>query len=155
MPFFNYALGNTEDILSFYMTNENLLCTGNSLYREASRHYTDDKVIIEKVRVRKLDNVIDENPSLSYYNILKLDTQGSELDILRGATKCLPQFDYVILETSLVNYNVGAPLQGPVIDFMTDAGFKLLGVVEQHRYASGEVFQEDLIFEQIKSTSRI
>ena len=54
-----------------------------------------------------------------------MDTQGSELDILRGAIECLKHCKYLILELQEVEYNQGAPLAPYVIEFSKNIGYML------------------------------
>jgi len=55
--------------------------------------------------------------------LLKVDVQGFELEVLRGAEKLLPNVEVVILEVSLLEYNQGSPLWSEVVAFMRARGF--------------------------------
>src|SRR5689334_11430180 len=72
--------------------------------------------------MRTLDRLIGSN-RLEPPFLLKLDVQGFELEILKGASEVLPRSEVVVLETSLLEYNKGAPLFDDVIGFMKAAGF--------------------------------
>ncbi|WP_329641362.1 FkbM family methyltransferase [Gaiella sp.] len=56
---------------------------------------------------------------------LKLDTQGSELDILQGATDVLRDVRHVEAEVAFNEIGEGAPLFGAVDAFLRDNGFAL------------------------------
>ena len=78
---------------------------------------------------------------------LKLDVQGYELVTLRGGTESLPRLFGVQAELSLVPLYEGAPLWLEVIEFMTDRGFRVVGL--EPGYAdpkTGEMLQADGIF---------
>ena len=84
-----------------------------------------------------------------------MDTQGSELDILKGGLKTINKAKYIIIETSIKEYNIGAPLEKEIIDFMSENNFKEFIVLEEHTWPTtdgpfkfGEVFQRDLMFIQ-------
>jgi hypothetical protein len=59
-------------------------------------------------------------------DFLKLDTQGSELAILRGAKDALRRIGLVEVEVEFVEFYENQPLFGDVVQFMTNEGFELL-----------------------------
>jgi FkbM family methyltransferase len=104
--------------------------TGNSYYREnvefspmAEQIFTDSHKI-RKTSVT-LDTVVNKR-KFPKPDLIKMDVQGSELDILRGAQETLKTCQHLILELQLVQYNIGAPLRGEVIEFLEKLGFYLL-----------------------------
>ena len=68
---------------------------GSSVYNELSQHNRKIK-IIESTTLKK---EINEHNILSKNNLLKLDVQGSELDILKGLKEKINIFEAIILET--------------------------------------------------------
>ena len=56
---------------------------------------------------------------------IKLDTQGSELEILRGATEVLRDVRYIEVEVAFNEISEGAPLFGEVDGFLRRSGFAL------------------------------
>lgn len=138
-----------NDEVIFYMTTENILCTGNSLYLEKTKHYSEDKLIKEKRLTKTLDNIFKDIE----FDLIKIDTQGSELDILKGGLNILNKTKYIVIETSVKEYNIGAPLENVVIEFMKINGFDNFVIMEEHTWPSnegpfnfGDVFQRDLMF---------
>ncbi len=65
--------------------------------------------------------------------LMKLDVQGYEDRVLRGATKLLPKIAAVILEVCFVELYHGQPLFCDLNSRMQDAGFALQGIVEESR----------------------
>ena len=59
---------------------------------------------------------------------LKLDVQGFELEILRGAEQVLQNTEAALLEVSLLEYNQGAPLFAEVVAFMAARHFVVYDV---------------------------
>jgi hypothetical protein len=59
--------------------------------------------------------------------MIKMDVQGAELDVLKGAEETLKTAKHVILELQRVEYNKGAPLKDTVIEYMDSLGFDCLG----------------------------
>ena len=61
-------------------------------------------------------------------DLLKIDVQGAEYDVLRGAIETLKSVKHVILELQVIEYNKGAPLRDFVIEYMDQQGFDCLGM---------------------------
>lgn len=98
---------------SYYHENEEL--ASNQPPRE-SRKYT----------TRTLDSIVKEK-GLPLPDLIKMDVQGAELDIIKGASECLKTCKDLILELQKVEYNKGAPLKEEVISYLEEIGFKLVG----------------------------
>lgn len=65
--------------------------------------------------------------------LMKLDVQGFELEVLRGGARTLGMAEVVILETSVLPYNEGAPAFEDVVAFMRGAGFSVSDFCGQFR----------------------
>jgi FkbM family methyltransferase len=87
--------------------------------------------------------------------LLKLDAQGFELEILRGAPDTLARAEVVILEASLIPYNQGAPLIAEVIAFMQERGFIAYDIYGGHRRETDyALYQTDIAFTRPDSALR-
>jgi hypothetical protein len=85
--------------------------------------------------------------------VLKIDVQGAELDVLKGAVNVLTQCELVILETMLIDQYIGAPIFHDYIIFMKDRGFVLFDVIGVgFTPAAGIMGYLDLVF--VQETSR-
>ncbi len=80
--------------------------------------------IVKEVAVRRLDDWCAEQ-GIGHIDFLKVDTEGHDLDVLKGATGILPQVDFVQVEVSMNRYNRFHVPFFDVFDFMSDAGFHL------------------------------
>ena len=91
--------------------------TGDSLYKEISSFRDQYNSI--SVRTTTID-LLHEKNIVPLPDYLKIDTQGTELDILKGATNMFkvkkPLF--IELELSLIQYNDNAPSIKELMDFM-------------------------------------
>lgn len=125
-----YHLGVLTDIdnkvVSFYKDPMNL--GGNSYYKENTPYYNESHVVTEIGLT--LDTIVKQN-NWPLPDLIKLDVQGAEVDILKGATICLSTCKDVILEAQTEDYNIGAPKQAAVIDFMKSIGFTLVSSFSQ------------------------
>jgi FkbM family methyltransferase len=152
-PFFIALLGDEDGKkVKFYQSKVSNTCTGNSIYRENTDAYNDNNIIISEESLVTLNTLLknmDFHPQFA-----KLDTQGSELDILKGGGKILKDCKYILLEASLKYYNEGIPLKDEVLNFMKEYGYNNHEVIEDHIALSdeidgiekGEIFQQDIMF---------
>jgi FkbM family methyltransferase len=123
-----YACGvlGSEDgkLVEFWENTENP--AGNSVYKENNKlSPLADQLYSKSVQkyTGKLDTII-ESFGFKQPDLIKIDVQGSELDILKGATKVLEQCDNIILEMQHVDYNKGAPKAQEVIEYLESIGFE-------------------------------
>lgn len=67
---------------------------------------------------------------LDHIDLLKLDAQGSELNILRGAASLLKRggIGLVICEVMFIPFYEGAPLAGEVLQYMADLSYYPKGI---------------------------
>jgi FkbM family methyltransferase len=72
-------------------------------------------------------------PNVAGRALLKIDAQGYELEVLKGASKILPSIDAVLLEVAIIEVNEGAPLLHEVTGFMKTIGFITYDILEIHR----------------------
>jgi hypothetical protein len=73
-----------------------------------------------------------------------LDTQGSELLILKGSREILKTVKFIIVECSIVPYNSGAPNFSETIDFLQSENFHPYAIAEFHKNKK-RLFQLDVI----------
>lgn len=83
----------------------------------------------EKVRIRRLDAVLEEMSIGEGAVWLKIDTQGYELTVLEGASGWLDRFSAVQLEMSLRAAYEGQPGFETVRSFMGERGFVLAAIL--------------------------
>lgn len=88
-----------------------------------------------EVDVVRLDDLAaDELDGDPRRKLLKVDVQGSELDVLRGAERTLREVDGVVLEVSWEVLYHGAPTFAELDLALADAGFRHLRRVEELRH---------------------
>jgi FkbM family methyltransferase len=106
-------------------------------------------VTSERVRVARLDSIWTDLGVGSERIYIKLDTQGTELPILQGARRALPQADFVEAELSLVKLYEGGALFDEVVGFLDERGFALISLegIDEER-DTGQMLQVDAIFMQ-------
>lgn len=125
----------------FYSLKSNSINTGNSIYKELTEHYSNsDLDIIDKKGI-PLDNLFEPE---SEFDLIKIDTQGSELDILSGGSQLCSKAKGILLEVSLTQYNENSPLYNEVIEFMDNFGFKKAEILDETIHPL--VHQQDILF---------
>lgn len=95
--------------------------------------------------MRRLDDVLAEMPGREF-DLLKIDLQGAEIDVLRGAGLTLAGVEAIVIELSLLEYNKGAPLIGETMGWLGEQGFALFDVVPLSRIPAGALLQVDGVF---------
>ena len=136
-----------RDSIKFYSING----TGDSYYQENTVHYNEDNYKL--LPCTTLDTVVFDT-LLPLPNFIKIDTQGSELDILRGASKVLEHAELVYLECPIIRYNHGAPNIQDYLDFMRQQNFAPIDLLEIH-CAEHTLLQVDIMFIKITTKNRL
>ena len=135
------TLGDEERDVTFYTRSDKPHTEGASYYKENA--YWDIPQLVMQIpkRLQKLDNLFED----MQFDIIKMDTQGSELDIIKGGKNLCKKASAIILEVSLVDLNEGAPTYDEVIGFMDDFGFEEKMSIGEH-YDGDKIIQKDLVF---------
>jgi hypothetical protein len=88
-------------------------------------------------------------------DFIKIDTQGYELEILKGGEKALAHAEFVLLEVSLLDIYVNSPLVIDVLNFMKERGFVLYDICTlMKRPLDNALFQSDFLFVKANSQFR-
>ena len=136
------VLGDEERDVTFYTRSDKPHTEGASYYKENA--YWDIPQLVMKIpkKLQKLDNIFTDDTT---FEVIKMDTQGSELDIMKGGKNLCKRASIIILEVSLVDLNEGAPRYDEVVGFMDDFGFEERMSIGEH-YEGDEIIQKDLVF---------
>ena len=103
------------------------------------------------VQVRRLADCITAE-DLATPALLKIDVQGGELDVLKGAESLLSSFAAIYVECSYVSLYEGQALASDVIAFLADRGFLIAGVFNQHEHWRIGPVQADFLFVRTESS---
>ena len=102
---------------------------------------------------RSLDNYIKIN-KIKSIDILKIDVQGYELQVLKGAISSLKSIEIIIVEVSFLEIYQNCPLANKLIQFLDNFNFQIFDIVDfKYRPLDGNLFQVDMFF--IKRDSNI
>jgi FkbM family methyltransferase len=121
-----------------------------------ARLFGGDGFAIERtvtVEATSLDDFFRGRSDISRPDIIKLDTQGTELSILQGGKECLRTACLVEVEVEFTSMYEGQPLFPDVMRYMLDSGFELLylnRVFQQRKdyrgFAKGQLTFGDALF---------
>lgn len=125
-------------MVDFYSTGG----TGDSYYKEYHNIY--ENLNPEKHQSISLDEYIEDH-NLPFPDFIKIDTQGSELDILRGAKKSLKNCHGLLVELSLIQNNENCPKFYEVISFLEEHNFIPYTICEEH-FKKNALNQIDILF---------
>jgi FkbM family methyltransferase len=116
--------------VNFYQNDE--APGGNSYYRENAEIQPAAATLYSDRYLRKLRTItLDAVANLKQFpppDLIKMDVQGAELDVLKGAQETIKTAKHIILELQIVEYNKGAPLKDTVIAYMDSIGYDCLGL---------------------------
>jgi FkbM family methyltransferase len=104
-------------------------------------------VAVENVRMERLDDLWAHLAAGARHPYLKIDTQGYELEVLRGAGRALDDVVLVEAELSLLPTYEAGPMFEDVVAFLAEHRFSPIafeGVLDD--LATGEMLQVDAIF---------
>lgn len=96
---------------------------GNSYYKEHSIHYNESHAV--SMTGMTLDTIVKQR-GFPKPDLIKIDVQGSEVDVLIGAQETISQCEDIILEAQHTEYNEGAPKVNQVIEFMRSIDYELV-----------------------------
>jgi len=100
----------------------------------------------ERVEVRALDSFLGTE-LLEPPDLIKADVQGYELEVLRGAPRCLETAKLLLLEVSYRRLYRNLPLAHEAIAHAASAGFRICDICTYAgRPADGELMQSDILF---------
>lgn len=97
--------------------------TASSVLQDANHDSPPSRVL----PMTTLDIVIEEK-KFPAPDFIKLDVQGYEIEVLKGASRALKSAQVVLMEVNLIPINRGAPLVHDAVGYMADRGFRVYDV---------------------------
>lgn len=100
------------------------------------------------VELRTMDELLGSIPPAAIGSrlLLKLDTQGFDMEVLLGAASVLERVQAVVTEASLRPIYEAAPLFPEVLEFLTAKGFALSGFFPVSRSSDLSIIESDCVF---------
>lgn len=145
---FNLALSDTDGDATLNLFQGSQL---NSLLPQAAAGERHDRELIPKgttsIKTMRLDTFCEQQ-GISKIEILKLDTQGFELHVLRGAERLLSSgaIKLIYLEIHFVPLYQGQPTASDIFNVIDKFGYGLVGYYDASRNPDGSIKCCDLLF---------
>jgi FkbM family methyltransferase len=143
--FHNVLLSSECKTKDVFYNPKNKKCTGTSVYRENTEYYKD--AVVERQEATTLSEFCKND-----FDLIKIDTQGSEYDIIMGGKDIVRKSKIVVVETQLSEYNIGTKLQPEITALMESLDFENKGAVGTG-LVDGKLVSEDLLFINKKNDS--
>lgn len=142
----DYSIDLLSDVtkqVDFYIRKNEPRCTGNSIYRENTSFYDDDQIIIEKKQTKTISSIFLNKT----FDLIKIDVQGSEIDIINGGIDIFKKAKGILMEISLVEKNKNSPAKEFVYEYMDNLGFKPVELIGNINHPiTYELIQQDIFF---------
>jgi FkbM family methyltransferase len=151
---FNFALGDDEGMATINVaanSESSSILEMLPLHVEAAPE--SRFVGTEDVEIRTLDAIFHDlcDPGEGVY--LKIDTQGFEGRVLRGADRCLPKIDTVQVEMSLTPLYSNELTFGELYQLLLGKGYAMVGLEPGFTNPrTGQLLQADAIFHRFRAT---
>ena len=115
---------------------------GNGIYKENTN--------VPFTSVRRKIHTLDKLLSDQRFDLIKMDTQGAELDIIQGSPGFIHKAKYLWIELQPHHYNIGAPSAGKVIGYLNQIGFEMV-TIDEMNIGNGLIMGMDVIFVNTKN----
>ncbi len=149
----DYALSNDCKIKTLFLSSSDKL---NSLKKPNKRAWGFEKSERVKVQTITIDDFCNEN-NIYHIGILKLDVQGSELDVLEGAKSMLSagRIDLIYIEWQVVPLYENHSLYYEIGNYLGQFGYELFNLYNINEARSGQIRWADAIFTNKKIRQKL
>ncbi len=130
------GLGSSEQTAALYLKGR----TGSTLAGDRGQGCID-------IPIRRLDAVLTPD-MIRRPCLLKIDTEGYELEVLRGATALLPHVDCIVSEVHFATPQMYSPRE--IIAYLDSLGFELTEMLDSHA-GQGRVWCADFVFRRMNT----
>ncbi len=133
IPYHIEVLSDSVREVTFFLDGKGQQSTGpgNSYLLEDTPHY-NNRTPRETRITNTLDNLYGDNV---VFDLIKMDTQGSELDIIKGGLKLIRRASGLILEENIHRFNFNAPLHDEIRQYLEGIGFTLVEILDSKNYS--------------------
>ncbi|QDL36586.1 FkbM family methyltransferase [Rhodoferax sediminis] len=129
---FDFALGSAEGSAPINVTKSPGLNSFLEPQKDVVQNFwpAGEVTGIEQVRIRVLDSIFEDLRREHSFHApyLKLDTQGFDLEVLRGSKQSLIEFRALQTEASIKPLYQGMPDYRDIIEHLAEAAFELSGM---------------------------
>lgn len=145
---FNLALGDTDGTGTIHVAEATVFSSIlNARPELRARHYSAAAIREQEITIQRLDTIFHEVRGDSQHFFLKVDTQGYEREVLRGAADTLRTLDGVQIEVPLRPAYEGEATLEELVHTLDAQGFTI-ALIEpvNHDPVNSSLLQVDCIF---------
>ena len=141
----NFALGDEHTTLNLNVMQNSFLSSALPATEVIRREYPTGARVIKQVPVKvfPLDQVLSEEIPI---DLIKIDVQGFEHPVLRGARKALQRTRAVLIETNFVSHYEGDGSFGTLFSHLDELGFDFWDVSSPYRGSARQALWADAVF---------
>lgn len=127
---FQIGFGSENMETEIYVNRQDPLSTSNSIVNETNNESNSEGK--QKIRIEKLDTFC-ENHSISKIDYLKIDTEGFDLEVLKGSCELLKneKISFIEVEVSTSPENSFHVKYEAVKEYLENHSYRIFGIYEQ------------------------
>lgn len=118
------GVGNETSLTQFNIANNGQSSSFLELGTHLDEHpniYYSEKIDVE---IKKMSDIVNEyNIDLNQYNVISIDTQGFELEVMKGFDKLINKIDCIYTEINEKELYKGCPLVSDIDSYLNTYGF--------------------------------
>lgn len=134
------GLGSEKTFLNLILPKNKKTSKGASYY--PANWLTSESASIITTPVYPADELFKNRK----FDLIKIDTQGFELEVLKGSIELLKNTTVLIIECNILAENIGAPHWSKILEFLEPFGFYAHDVFDERTNNDSKVFQVDCVF---------
>jgi FkbM family methyltransferase len=143
---YNFAIGSKSGFSNLNISANKGLSSSLLEMANHIEYFPESKTIsVENVRVETIDDFIEEKRIKPERLLLKIDTQGFEVEVLKGAVKILDRVKLVYCETSLEPLYQNEQTYLYILNFLKTHGHDLIEVTPGIRSHEKKLLQIDVL----------
>lgn len=143
--FHNIALGSSTTLKEFLITARMDSSSFLKIVSDKNKSKNYDIVENRNIQINTLDNLLI-NEKISHPVLIKIDVQGYELEVLRGANNLLKKTDYLLLEVSKNEMYQNQPIEKVIVEYLKNLNFDILKSNNWSKVQNTNFYQRDIIF---------
>ena len=149
ITFHNLALGSSICSKEFLITSR--MDSSSFLKVVSNTNKSKNYSVIEKrdIKVSTLDEIF-LNEKFSHPILIKMDVQGYELEVLKGANDLLKKTDYLLLEVSENEMYQNQPTEKIIVEYLKNFNFEIYRSNKWLKIQNTNFNQRDIIFQKKK-----
>jgi FkbM family methyltransferase len=146
------ALGDEKKTVEFFVNKNEPTCQGASAFKECTSFYSEGNYNTISMETIRLDDLLGD----CVFDFIKIDTQGSEMSIIKGGESVIEKAKWVLLEVPVIDYNSGAAKAADIIKKMMTLGFLPHEVIKTNTVSLTDIIiQADILFKKNEDAKKI